>query len=96
MGDSVRGEFYGKEIFDYFRGHSRQFVPFCTYLIKKISANQERNGAIITILTEILSENANECIWMISFLKNFDRGLSKKKSQPEDLELNFANLSSIC
>lgn len=46
-------------------------MPFCTYLIKRISFNVPKNNAIKTILKAVLTEHPNDCIWTISFLKNF-------------------------
>ena len=54
-----------------FKGKYEHFVPFCDYLIKRISFNAPKNSAIKCVLKTVLTEHPQDCIWIISFLKNF-------------------------
>jgi hypothetical protein len=68
---AVPSKSFEKVIVEKFRGKTEHFVPFCNYLIKRISLNAAKNQAIKSILKVILTEHPKECVWTISFLKNF-------------------------
>jgi hypothetical protein len=53
----TEGKCFEKMILDKFKGKTQHFVPFCNYLIKRISFNRNKNQVIKTILKAILTEN---------------------------------------
>ena len=72
---------YHQVVLNLLENKSEPLIPFCDYLLKRISENRFKKVIVEELLLRTISDHPQQCVWTIAFLGSFP-GQSPSKKGP--------------